>query len=98
MIPVSSAQVWLTRELADHIRSVLEPLVEAARRDAYAVGGNPDDQVKKAHHVGRAEGLLNAINALTSSPTDAPSREAGLVTADAVRRMKRNRGAHRGTP
>ena len=93
---MSGAKVWLTRGLAEHVRSVLEPMVEHYKAQASAVGSDPGRQVERAHHVGRAQGLIDAVDALTSSAAQ-PVVEPGLVTADVVRRMRRNSGgAHRG--
>lgn len=96
MIQVSSQHTWLTAELATHIRDVLDPMIEHYSDLAHSIGGDPADQTEKAHHVGRAQGLIDAVEALTaeSLPVAAPP-EAGHVTADVVRRMRRNRGAHR---
>lgn len=95
MILVSSAQVWLSRELADHVRAVLEPLVVQYHVLASQVGSDPARQAERAHHVGRAQGLIDAIAAL-GLPAAAP--EPGQVTDDVLRRIRKNRGAHRSKP
>jgi hypothetical protein len=99
---VSEQQVWLSRELAEHIRTVLDPMVALYSSLASGIGGDPDRQVERAHHVGRAQGLLDAMRALDApaavsevSSADGP----GLVTADVVRRMRKNSGGqHRVKP
>jgi hypothetical protein len=100
---VSEQQVWLSRELAEHIRKVLDPMVALYSSLASGIGGNPDRQVERAHHVGRAQGLLDAMRALDApaAVSEVPPADEGpgQVTADAVRRMRKNAGPkHRATP
>lgn len=94
---MSSAQVWLTRELSDHIRSVLDPMVEHYSGMASEIGSDPDRQTERAHHVGRAQGLIDAMRALSVAVSVPETRpEPGQVTADVLRRMRQNAGKNAG--
>jgi hypothetical protein len=96
---VSEQKVWLTRELAEHIRHVLEPMVEHYSALASAIGSDPDLQSERSHHVGRAQGLIDAMRALDAPRPTVEPDGPGLVTADVVRRMRKNAGPkHRATP
>lgn len=93
MSPVSDQRVWLTRDLTEHIRSVLDPLVEYYSAQASEIGSDPGRQQERSHHVGRAQGLIDAIRAL--GPPAPVVSEPGLVTGDVVRRMRTNSARHR---
>lgn len=46
------------------IRDTLTPMLEQARENAHTIGGDLDRQHDKAHWVGQATGLSDAIRAL----------------------------------
>lgn len=62
---MSDVWVFTSQEAADLIRAVLQPLAEQYGVQARRIGGgNPDTLAERAHWIGQAQGVTDAIEAL----------------------------------
>lgn len=90
------------------IRETLEPLLRESTDAAHNLGGAPEVHDEKVWHIGRAQGLLDALHALApmfggeiTAPLTVSPRAASVVPQQAVRaansgaRHLAGRGHHR---
>lgn len=102
---MSEVRVFTAREAADLIHAVLGPMLDRYRIQARDVGNLPAEsaQVQRAHLIGRAQGVVDAIEALFPAfglrspggvePVPAPPLVDAVGTDVQVDRLAANRGS-----
>jgi hypothetical protein len=85
---VSDQHAWLSGGLSElvvaRIRETLQPLLDEYGDLARSVGGGFDRQVERAHYIGQAQGVADALNALLPVfGVEAPGGPARPVPAEA---------------
>jgi hypothetical protein len=102
---VSDLHVWPTRHFAELVKQTLDPLVQHYSDLAQSLGGAPEVLVERAHHIGHAQGLIDAINALVpllggvspavpERPELADEAPAEWPKVSPTSRVRRNGGRH----